>query len=544
MKSNLLRRLGRSLRSSCELCVWIGLGLSAITTLPATGAERIQFFYGPFEPTILVDDLDAIATDNAANVDAFWLEQLNEAQLAELQNFLNQRFAVDAVMMSQFTYSGVGESLLFRLGQIVQTESGLNGGKALRSAMILAAEDDQGLSILNIVRHFPLDTIQLDWSLVQQVIAENQAVFQQQETVIADLQQQAQASVELASVPREDLSQMGIYPWRQRVITFINSNRSAPSIADLYLPQRQSASIPVVVISHGVASNRQTFAYIAKHLASHGYAAVIIDHPETNTEKFSQFLTGLDGPPAPQSLLHRPTDISAVLDALEQQSATVPDLRSLNLDSVGVLGHSLGGYTALAAAGATLQPHLWETGCDENIAEQSLLNLSILIQCRFDELPEGISLTVQDDRVQAVIAMNPLTSHLFGAEGMATLTVPTMLVAGTDDYFVPALPEQIEPFQGSTVAAKYLVVVENGTHFTPLSAAEQVLSVPDFLIGPDPTSAQPALKALTLAFFNHHLSGLTDNSAFLTQTYLNQLASEPFQFSIVQQYGSAPDESY
>ena len=540
-----LLRLRRSLKSPHELIVWIGLGLSAIATLPVFGAERIQFFYGPFEPTILVEDLEAIAAaEDPETVDAPWLDQLTEAQLATLQTFLNYRFEVDVVMMSQISYSGVGENLLSRVGQIVQTESGLNGQQALRSALILAAADNQGLSILNVIRHFPLDTIQLNWPLAQKVLAENQAVFQEQMTVIADLQQQAEATAESENSLLEDPSQMGGYTWRQRVVTFINPNRSAPSLADLYMPQQQAESIPVIVISHGVASNRQTFAYLAKHLTSHGYGVVVIDHTDTNTEKFDQFLTGLDGPPNPQSLLHRPGDISAVLDTLEQKSAEVPDLRSLNLNSVGVLGHSLGGYTALATAGATLQPQLWETVCSETVAEQPLLNLSMLIQCRFDELPEDVSLTVQDDRVQAVIAINPLTSHLFGAEGMATLTVPTMLVAGTDDYFVPALPEQIEPFQGLTMAEKYLVVVENGTHFTPLDASEQVLPVPDFLIGPDPTSAQPALKALTLAFFNRHLSELTDYSAFLTQTYLNQLASAPFQFNIVQQYSNSPHEPY
>ncbi|MEM1251183.1 MAG: alpha/beta fold hydrolase [Cyanobacteria bacterium P01_H01_bin.21] len=519
----------RSLRKMLPL--WAGLGILAIVP-PGLGAERIQFFYGPFEPTILVEDLEAVASSEAPeNVDAPWLDRLNKSQLEELQTFLNQRFEVDVVMMSQLSYSAVGENLLSRLGQIIQTESGLNGERALRAALIFAADDDQGLSIINIIRHFPLDTIQLNWPLAQKVLAENQAIFQEQVGVIADLQQQAQANV--GALPAEDLSQLGTYRWQQEVVTFINPNRSQTSVADLYVPQQQTESIPVIVISHGVASSRHTFAYLAQHLASHGYGVVVIDHADTNTEKFELFLTGLDGPPDPQSLLHRPGDISAVLDTLEQQSAEMPNLRSLNLSSVGVLGHSLGGYTALAAAGATLQPQLWETVCSKTVDERPLLNLSMLLQCRFDELPEDTSLTVQNDRVQAVIAMNPLTSHLFGREGMATLTVPTMLVTGTDDYFVPALPEQIEPFRWLTTGDKYLVVVENGTHFTSLDISEQVLPVPDFLIGPNPNLAQPALKSLTLAFFDHHLREQRDSADYLTQTYLNQFGESPFQFSII-----------
>ncbi|MGF1676636.1 MAG: hypothetical protein ACFCUV_23610 [Rivularia sp. (in: cyanobacteria)] len=55
-------------------------------------------------------------------------------------------------------------------------------------------------------------------------------------------------------------------------------------------------------------------------------------------------------------------------------------------------------------------------------------------------LPVDKSLTVKDERIKAVIAINPLTSHIFGEVGLNKLQAPVLLVAGTDDYFVPALP--------------------------------------------------------------------------------------------------------
>ncbi|MEM9927706.1 MAG: hypothetical protein AAF915_28945, partial [Cyanobacteria bacterium P01_D01_bin.50] len=42
------------------------------------------------------------------------------------------------------------------------------------------------------------------------------------------------------------------------------------------------------------------------------------------------------------------------LDELERRAKSEPELQSLNLQAVGVLGQSLGGYTVLAAAGAQL----------------------------------------------------------------------------------------------------------------------------------------------------------------------------------------------
>lgn len=517
----------RSLKHLSGVSLWTGLGISAIATLPAWGAERIQFFYGPFEPTILVEDLEAIAkVENPREIDAAWVSQLNDEQLNTFQTVLNARFEIDVVTLSRVGYSRVGEGLLHRLGQIVQTDAGLTGEKALRAALIQSASDDGNVQLLEVIQHFPLETIQIDLPLLRQVLAENQQTFQRQVSVIEDLQAQAQTSRPEA-LPDIDFNQPGEYVWRRETLTFINLERPEPSIADLYLPNR-SADVPVIVISHGVASNRQTFTYLAKHLVSHGYAVVAVDHADTTTEKFSRFLAGLEGPPDSQSLLHRPKDISAVLDALEQMQVEDLAVRSLNLTSVGVIGHSLGGYTALASAGAQIQRNLLLEVCSQPVDEQPLLNLSMLLQCRFNELPDHASLNVKDERIQAVMAINPLTSHIFGSSGMEALTVPTMVVASTDDYFVPALIEQIEPFQWISAEEKYLAIIENGTHFTALDAGEQVFPTPDFLIGADPALAQPALRSLTLAFFNRHLLDQAESEVYLSSGYWAAFNAEPF----------------
>ncbi|MGD1943164.1 MAG: alpha/beta hydrolase, partial [Leptolyngbyaceae cyanobacterium] len=135
------------LRKISTIPVWLGLGAWAISTLPVWGAERIQFFYGPFEATITLEELEAIAIDGAAtDADGLLTRQLNDDQLTALQGFLNTDFDVDVVMMSRLSYSDVGAELLHRLGQIIQTESGANGAQAMRAALTLAAADEAGLT--------------------------------------------------------------------------------------------------------------------------------------------------------------------------------------------------------------------------------------------------------------------------------------------------------------------------------------------------------------------------------------------------------------
>jgi predicted dienelactone hydrolase len=533
-------RYFRNLRTR-TLAALFGLCSTVLTIQPAYSAERIQFFYGPVGSTIELKELEEIAKtgkleENSSILDNF----LNDEQLVLFQSFLNTRFELDVVAISNISYSSAGSRLLQRLGQVIQTENSLNGFKALRAALTFAAADEEGLTVMNVIRQFPLETIQINLPLTLKLAKENEEIFLKQTKVVADIRQLAQsktATKELTS-SNFDPRNKGNYTWSLKIIPFQNPGRSQASIADLYLPNQKSNSskeIPVAVISHGTASSRQTFAYLAKHLASHGYAVVVPEHLETSTNTFSQIFNGLEGPPDPNTLLLLPKDITAVLDELEQRAKSQPELQSLNLQAVGVLGQSLGGYTVLASAGAELSRDKLTDTCSTTVAERPILNLSMLLQCRLLEIPVDKSLTVKDERVKAVIAINPLTSHIFGETGLNKLQAPTLFIAGTDDYFVPALPEQIKPFQQLQIEDKYLVVMENGTHFSTLEMTDskEGLPVPESLIGANPENAQPQMRSLTLAFFNRYILNKSESEMYLNQAYLNTFESEPFQFSIV-----------
>ena len=136
------------------------------------------------------------------------------------------------------------------------------------------------------------------------------------------------------------------YSWQKQTLAFRNPNRDRPSSFDLYLPNTQQPT-PAIVISHGVASSRQTFAYLAKHLASQGFAVATIEHEGISQKKFARFLAGEEKFPAPDNLLDQPLDVTHVLNRLELEP-------QIDMKRVGIIGQSFGGYTALALAGATL----------------------------------------------------------------------------------------------------------------------------------------------------------------------------------------------
>ncbi|MEM1308208.1 MAG: alpha/beta fold hydrolase [Cyanobacteria bacterium P01_H01_bin.153] len=521
-----------------------GTAIALNSASAAWSAERIEFFVGPFEPVIWIEDLEALAQEGTVT-ERFRpvASRLDEAQLQALSDFLNRSLDVDLITLSQFTYWQVGERFLDRAGQVVQTNNFRNGSRALRAALIAAAADGDGVTFLEVLQEFPLEVIQLDFELTQQILAENSRFFVNRDAVLAELQAIAIAEAEAQPTPPStfDPSAPGRHLWQNEILTFQNLLREGDIPFDFYLPQplatAEDGSVPIVVFSHGVASGRNAFTYLAQHLASHGYAVVIPQHSD-DSEKYFQFLAGLDGPPNPITLVSRPQDISSVLDALENLAQTVPEYAKLNFDSVGVFGHSLGGFTVLAAAGAELNFDAVEANCGLDDRDRPSLNPSFLVQCDLADLADQAPFDLKDERIQAVFALNPPTSLFFGEAGLAELEIPTLLMASTADIVVPAIPEQIEPYRWLQSRERYLVVVEPATHFTFLEGelTSGAIPLPRALLGPDPAQARPSLQALSLAFFNRHLQDQSEAEIFLTQSYLEALGTAPFQLSIVKSF--------
>ncbi|NJN22637.1 MAG: alpha/beta hydrolase [Leptolyngbya sp. RL_3_1] len=240
------------------------LGLGAISVLAiapaATSAERIEFFIGPLEPAILVEDLAAFAQDGTIN-DSFRLvaDNMSAAQRQQLRSFLNWQLDVELITVSQFTYWHLGERLLDRAGQVVQTNRLQNGSRPLRAALIAAAADGDGFTPLEVIQAFPLEVMQLDFALLQQILQDNRRFFaagQELSGLLRSLGEREAAALPAPASGRP--TEAGPYQWQRRTLRFDHPLRGETVPFDLYLPRRGVTrdGTPVVVISHGAASGR------------------------------------------------------------------------------------------------------------------------------------------------------------------------------------------------------------------------------------------------------------------------------------------------
>jgi predicted dienelactone hydrolase len=130
-------------------------------------------------------------------------------------------------------------------------------------------------------------------------------------------------------------------------------NRAVP--VRVYFPRRGAGPFPVVVFSSALGAGRASLEFLGRHLASHGYVSVHIQHlgaddqiPVSGGHPRAAAKAARD----PRTGIARLLDLVFVLDQVTGLAARSPVLHGrIDLAAVAAGGHYLGAWTALAAAG-------------------------------------------------------------------------------------------------------------------------------------------------------------------------------------------------
>ena len=237
---------------------------------------------------------------------------------------------------------------------------------------------------------------------------------------------------------------------------------------------------PLVVISHGSGGTPETHRGLALHLASFGFVVAAVEHPGNNRHDNSRDRSVAN-------LTGRPRHLRDAMDAV----LSLPDLAAkLPPDRVGLIGHSMGGYTALALAGG--EPHTLPEVEDQ---PKEMLNVP------------------HDPRVKALVLLAPATPWFLAAATLSNVTQPILLVTGEKDTITTDIHAQIVNRglpEGSPLIHQ---IIDNAGHFSFLAPFPAHLATPDFAPAQDPEGFdRPAFHAALYAdvqrFLTQHLAQL------------------------------------
>jgi len=529
----------------CGVAGWVvGLGLALGGAQRAIAAEEVIVTYGLLEFSLAREDLETFEeTGEITGSLRAYARFLDEEALADFRDLLQQRFELDPVVVSQITYSLLGEGVLQNLGQIVRTDARTTGFNALRAALILAANDPEGFAIVNLIEEFPSRAIRIDGVELLELRREVLALLDYRDAVVQAVVTQMeeapeQSPVDFSQLP--DLGELGPFPITREVLT-LNRDRLAltgesiprPFRVVLYLPQGLNQPAPVVVISHGLGSSPEAFEYLGEHLASYGFASVLPQHIGSDEARRDALISGLLGSSVnPVEFIDRPLDIRYTLDVLTQMAQPGGSLAGqMDVSQVGAIGHSFGGYTVLALAGAPLNLERVDAQCDP---PPFTLNAAPTLQCIAEELP-NFSYPLQDGRVQAAIAINPVTSVVLGPESLAQIDIPTLMIAGSNDFVAAVVQEQIHPYIWMTNSNKYLALIIPSGHTSADNGSGSPGPLSTVLSGPNPPQSREYIRELSLAFMQRYLRNQPEYEVFLTPDYARTISNqEPLELALIQ----------
>lgn len=544
--------LSKSVQDTILRFVSISLLSVSTTAIPLSqfslAAEQLSTSIDGVELAVPLDDVEQFAkTGEISTRFAPFAQALDQPTRDRFQRILLERVTVDPTQLERLVGTPLMSPLFESLGKTFQTPSGANGETDIRVAVDKAAADpNAGLTLLNVMRQFPDDSIRVDLPSLIQLMAELEALTEYREAAVNAVTQEAAQEAGGSASKLPDLRTISSHTVEKQSHTFtiphprltdqgLVSSYEMP--VDFYLPQVERP-VPLIVMSHGFGATRINYAYLAEYLASHGFAVAALEHIASDLPYRQEFLEGeLTDLIQPSVYIYRSRDITYLLDALEGlDPQDQPWAARIDLQSIGVMGNSLGGTTALSVAGAAFNPARLRQDCTP---DRVIVSVSYLLQCIAKNAPFGqfnsARSNLGDSRIKAVLAAYPLTSSLFGSEGMAQITVPTLIMAGSEDFIAPVAQDQIQPFTWLKTTHKYLALLTPGTHFSSSDDA-YVQGFPPALLGPSTALGREYLEILSVAFFGSYLGNAESRTVYrpyLNAGYAQTISQEPLQLHLI-----------
>lgn len=175
-------------------------------------------------------------------------------------------------------------------------------------------------------------------------------------------------------------------------------------------------SFPLIVLSHGMFGNSRNQAWFGAEMARRGFVVAAIDHPGTSTWSRD--------PDQRRELWERPGDITRLIDLAVSPGALPAQVQP---DQIFMAGHSLGGFTALALAGARYNAKRIKQFCDATPGD---LVCGIFSDWKIAQTPDErdrMQGDLSDGRIRAFAVFDLGGTQSFSDESLRSIDRPLLV---------------------------------------------------------------------------------------------------------------------
>ncbi|OED46547.1 hypothetical protein ACH42_03890 [Endozoicomonas sp. (ex Bugula neritina AB1)] len=244
---------------------------------------------------------------------------------------------------------------------------------------------------------------------------------------------------------------------------------------------------PLVVMSHGSGGSNLGHRSLAMALSKKGFVVAMPLHPGNNYK--DDTLAG-----SLKNYQDRPKHLRATINRMLSNE---PLGKAINRQKIAVIGHSMGGYSALAAAGGMADTGYLVAHCQTQNNKQQWPMCQGAIH---HSLPAMALDHARDERIKAVILMAPMGILFASPDALSTVNTPVLLLRAEKDL------ELTEPYHSDMIHQR-LANNPKVTYKTIANAGHYafITPFPDFMkpdLGPiaqDPTGFDREAFHTTLA---------------------------------------------
>jgi predicted dienelactone hydrolase len=249
-----------------------------------------------------------------------------------------------------------------------------------------------------------------------------------------------------------------------------------------------------IVISHGAGGLSLNHRDLAMALASHGYVAAAPTHPRGTGNDISGVGVWIG----------RPKQVSRVIDTLLEDAELGSHIQP---ERIGVVGHSNGGYTALAVVGAKPSPAASVAHCRQHPDDSRFCSYGGAATREATRTVGDIP-DLRDPRVRAIVLMAPNTAP-FTDDALAQVAVPVR-VYGAERDDLTRVRYHAERLAKALPSRTEYVLVQRAGHFSFVASFPGILTLVAGEAAQDPEgfdrdTLHEAMNAEIVGFFDRTL---------------------------------------
>jgi predicted dienelactone hydrolase len=210
--------------------------------------------------------------------------------------------------------------------------------------------------------------------------------------------------------PASALSAPGPFAVRTRTFDARDPARDRVFPCDIWRPDEPGAW-PLVLYSHHSRGNRRNATYLTTHLASHGYLVAALDHSEVVAPEIAGNVQGF--------IANRVPDARFLLDYM--LASAIPCTACPDPDRIAIVGHSAGGWTALALpeTDARIQAVVALAPGGASNPKPGIIPATLTF--KWPRPPATLYIVAEDDVLTPIAGMHELYSRTPGAKHMVVL---------------------------------------------------------------------------------------------------------------------------